>query len=102
MTVHEFGLRQNSTSGRKMSQEIQIVVSGNEIRFIHQDDLAEAFQAGRAITCRASRVEPAKDGWKADLGPVNGPVLGPFNRRDTALQAEDNWLRKHLTPVPKE
>jgi hypothetical protein len=27
-------------------------------------------------------------------------VLGPFNRRDTALQAEDNWLRQHLTPVP--
>jgi hypothetical protein len=27
-------------------------------------------------------------------------VLGPFNRRDTALQAEDSWLRQHLTPVP--
>jgi hypothetical protein len=29
-------------------------------------------------------------------------VLGPFNRRDTALQAEDNWLRQHLTSVPRE
>lgn len=85
-----------------MSQELQIVVSEGEIRFIHQDDLAEAFQAGKASTRRASHVEPGKDGWKADLRPVNGPVLGPFNRRDTALQAEDNWLRQQLTPVPKE
>ena len=85
-----------------MSQELQIVVSEGEIRFIHQDDLAEVFQAGKATTRRASRVEPGKGGWNADLRPVNGPVLGPFNRRDTALQAEDNWLRQHLTPVPKE
>ena len=85
-----------------MSQEIQIVVSGSEIRFIHQDDLAEALQAGKTITRRASHVEPGKGGWMSDLGPVNGPVLGPFRRRDTALQAEENWLRKNLTPVPKE
>ena len=85
-----------------MPLEIQIVINEGEIRFIHQDDLAEAFQAGKAITRRASHVEPGKDGWNADLRPVNGPVLGPFNRRDTALQAEDNWLRKQLTPVPKE
>jgi hypothetical protein len=29
-------------------------------------------------------------------------VLGPFTRRDTALQAEAKWLRQHLTPIPKE
>jgi hypothetical protein len=85
-----------------MFQEIQIIVSGSELRFIHKDDLAETFHAGKAITRRASYVEPGKGGWNADLRPVNGPVLGPFNRRDTALQAEDNWLRQHLTPVPKE
>lgn len=85
-----------------MSLEIQIVINEGEIRFIHQDDLAEALQAGRATTRRASYVEPGKGGWKADLKPVNGPVLGPFNRRDAALRAEDNWLRQHLTPVPKE
>ena len=85
-----------------MSRELQIVVGEREIRFIHQDDLAEALQAGKAVTRRASHVEPGKGGWSADLRPVNGPVLGPFNRRDTALQAEDNWLRQQLTPVPKE
>jgi hypothetical protein len=85
-----------------MSLEIQIVINESEIRFIHQDDLAEVFQAGKATTRRASHVEPGKGGWSADLRPVNGPVLGPFNRRDTALQAEDSWLRQHLTPVPEE
>ena len=38
---------------------------------------------------RASRVEPDAEGfWWADMGPVDGPVLGPFR----ALQAESGWL----------
>ncbi len=85
-----------------MLQELQIVVREGEIRFIHQDDLAEAFQAGKVVTRRASHVEPGNGGWNVDLRPVNGPLLGPFRRRDTALQAEANWLRQHLTPIPKE
>jgi hypothetical protein len=83
-------------------QEIQIVTSGGCVRFLHDDDLAEAMQVGRATTRRASHVEPSQGGWIADLRPVNGPVLGPFARHDSALQAEAHWLRKNLTPVPKE
>jgi len=82
----------------RMSEEIQIVISGDRLRFIHQDDLAETMQVGNVTTFRASHVEPGEDGWNADLRPVNGPVLG----RDTALQAEAKWLRQHLTPIPKE
>ena len=85
-----------------MPQELQIVVREGEIRFIHQDDLAEAFQAGKFVTRRASHVEPGNGGWNVDLRPVNGPVLGPFHRRDAALEAEANWLRQRLTPIPKE
>lgn len=85
-----------------MREEIQIVISGNRLRFIHQDDLAEAMQVGNATTFRASHVEPGEDGWNADLRPVNGPVLGPFTRRDTALQAEAKWLCENLTPIPRE
>lgn len=59
-------------------------------------------QVGNATTFRASYVEPGEDGWNADLRLVNGPVLGPFTRRDTALQAETKWLRQYLTPIPKE
>ena len=85
-----------------MSEEIQIVISRGRVRFIHQDDLAATLQVGKATTCRAGRVEPSQDGWNADLRPVNGPVLGPFARRDEALQAEANWLRENLTPIPRE
>jgi hypothetical protein len=43
--------------------------------------------------CRASHVEPDEHGrWFADLSPVGGPVLGPFDRRGAALAAEQQWL----------
>ena len=42
---------------------------------------------------RASRVEPDSLGrWWADLSPVRGPRLGPFDLRSQALLAEQNWL----------
>lgn len=85
-----------------MSEELQIVVSGGHVRFIHEDDLAAAMRVGKSTTRRASHVEPVQGGWNADLQPVNGPVLGPFARRDAALQAEAQWLRENLTPIPKE
>jgi hypothetical protein len=45
---------------------------------------------------RASHVEPTPDGrWTADMRPVTGPVLGPFETRGEALDAEHAWLREH-------
>jgi hypothetical protein len=45
---------------------------------------------------RASHVEPDQDGlWMADLSPVGGPVLGPFDRRSDALEAEVAWLEEN-------
>ena len=45
---------------------------------------------------RASHVEPDQQGrWLADLTPVAGPVLGPFERRSEALEAEQSWLAEH-------
>ena len=57
---------------------------------------------GRAEIRRASHVEPTHGGrWLADLGPVGGPVLGPFRRRSEALDAEVAWLEAHwLMPPP--
>ena len=44
---------------------------------------------------RASHVEPDKDGfWWADMGPVDGPVLGPFKNRTAALGAEGGLLER--------
>jgi hypothetical protein len=51
---------------------------------------------GRPVIARASHVEPDAEGrWAADLGPVGGPVLGPFGRRSEALEAElaCGWTR---------
>ena len=55
---------------------------------------------GRSTIARASHVEPDRDGrWHADLRPMLGPVLGPFDRRSEALEAEVAWLEAHwLTP----
>ncbi|MBC8290341.1 MAG: hypothetical protein H8E37_08495 [Planctomycetes bacterium] len=50
-------------------------------------------QLGSADIQRGSHVEPTADGkWTADLSPVNGPVLGPFQTRSQALAAEVAWL----------
>jgi len=79
-----------------------IVIRGDQIRFIHNDDLANALSTqGPQETKRASHVEPTANGkWIADLSPVWGPVLGPFDRRDAALAAEVTWLQKNNTPIP--
>ena len=45
---------------------------------------------------RASHVDPDDQGqWWADPSPVNGPTLGPFALRSTALDAERIWLECH-------
>ena len=45
---------------------------------------------------RASHVEPDQHGcWVADLSPVDGPCLGPFDSRSQALAAESRWLEAH-------
>jgi len=36
--------------------------------------------------------------WWADLTPVGGPVLGPFDMRDDALIEEKAWLLQHNLP----
>ena len=45
---------------------------------------------------RGSHVEPDQHGkWLADLSPVNGPKLGPFQSRSQALSAERYWLESN-------
>jgi len=34
--------------------------------------------------------------WFADLAPVNGPVLGPFPERHSAIDAEVAWLQRNI------
>ena len=54
---------------------------------------------GRLSIKRGSHVEPDSEGrWIADLSPVNGPRLGPFENRSQALAAEVEWLAKNWLP----
>ena len=69
-----------------------VVLPDGIIRAVYAEDL-DLKNLGSLVIRRASHVEPdAKGGWLADLSPVSGPVLGPFNRRSEALAAEMAWL----------
>jgi hypothetical protein len=77
--------------------------SNGTYKCIHDDDLAAALVAGGdAITImRASHVEPTATGqWEADLKLSDGPVLGPFETRKAAVQAEVDWINQNLIGVP--
>ena len=57
---------------------------------------------GPILITRASHVEPTPDGrWTADLGPADGPVLGPFGLRSEALAAELAWLEDNWLARPR-
>lgn len=45
---------------------------------------------------RASHVEPGPDGWYADMSPMGGGKLGPYEKRSDALAAEVEWLKNNL------
>ena len=58
---------------------------------------------GALSIARASHVEPDKCGlWWADMEPVSGPVLGPFQTRGQALAAEVAWLVGKLATGQQE
>ena len=68
------------------------VNSAGDIRCIYGEEL-DLRELGKLQITRASHVEPDRDGfWCADMGPVDGPVLGPYGSRSEALGAERRWL----------
>ncbi len=79
--------------------ELVITPSG-DIRCVYSEMLDLA-SFGSLTISRASHVEPNTDGhWLADLFPVAGPVLGPFEQRSQALASEQEWLSRHwLIPI---
>ena len=69
-----------------------LVSPDGTVRAIYAEDI-QLTNLGSAVISRASHVEPDSQGrWLADLSPVGGPVLGPFDRRSEALAAELAWL----------
>tara|TARA_Y100000310_G_scaffold232829_1_gene235676 strand:+ start:57 stop:329 length:273 start_codon:yes stop_codon:yes gene_type:complete len=74
-----------------------------KVDFIWSDDLSELLQIGDHEVRRASHVEPDHNGqWSANMGPSNGPILGPFPLRRDALLAEARWLEDHWQELVKE
>jgi len=77
-----------------------VVDPAGEVRAIYSEDLDLA-AIGPLVITRASHVEPDGAGrWTADLGPVGGPILGPFALRGAALVAEHAWLVAHRLAPP--
>jgi hypothetical protein len=72
-----------------------LVLPDGTIRAVFAEDI-DLRELGRLLITRASHVEPDAQGrWVADLMPVDGPVLGPFDLRSEALEAEQVWLAKN-------
>lgn len=80
---------------------MQLVISSSgSIRCLYDESL-DLRALGKLSISRGSHVEPDQDGrWIADLAPVGGPRIGPFENRSEALAAEVDWLNEHwLTAV---
>ena len=72
-----------------------VVTPDGQVRAVYAEAI-DLRALGRLAIFRASYVEPTLEGrWSADLRPLLGPVLGPFEQRSAALEAEQEWLRTH-------
>jgi hypothetical protein len=72
-----------------------LIDAQGSIRCVYSETVDLA-RLGRMTIARGSHVEPDGSGqWHADLSPVSGPRLGPFDRRSEALAAETRWLDTH-------
>ena len=80
-----------------MTREMELVVGcDGGVRCIY-DEALDLRALGKSQITRASHVEPDAEGyWWADMGPVEGPVLGPFRNRTEALAAERGWLNQRM------
>ena len=64
---------------------------------LHVASWAGYADIARFLVQKGADVNATADGqWTADMGPMDGPVLGPYRLRGEALAAEVKWLRSHL------
>lgn len=79
-----------------------VVDAGGGVKAIYSEELQLGVLGSVSIR-RASHVEPDPQGrWWADLSPVGGPKLGPFDLRSQALTEETIWLSDRLASLPIE
>jgi hypothetical protein len=78
-----------------MNSDMELVVAADGVARCIYDEALDLREIGKLQIIRASHVEPDAEGyWWADMGPVGGPVLGPYGSRSEALGAEREWLRR--------
>ena len=79
---------------------MQLLISPQgDVRCLYDESL-DLSALGRLTIRRASQVEPTADGqWTAELSPLGGPVLGPFELRSDALAAEVRWIEDHWPSI---
>ena len=84
-----------------MTSEMELVVGADGVARCIYDETLDLREIGKLQITRASHVEPDAEGyWWADMGPVDGPVLGPYGSRSEALGAEREWLASRSTRLP--
>ncbi|MFM9196218.1 MAG: hypothetical protein ACKOWG_10840 [Planctomycetia bacterium] len=87
-----------------MTSEMELIVGVDGVARCIYDEGIDLREIGKLQITRASHVEPDAEGyWWAEMGPVGGPVLGPFKSRTAALEAERGWLlesRKRVVRTP--
>lgn len=75
---------------------MQLVIDGRGVARCLYSEAIDLGSLGQLLIQRASHVEPDQTGqWWADLRPMDGPTLGPFALRSSALAAETAWLELH-------
>jgi hypothetical protein len=77
-----------------MTSEMELVVdAGGDVRCVYGEEL-DLREIGKLQITRASHVEPDAEGyWWADMGPVGGPFLGPFQNRRRWGRSGSGWWR---------
>lgn len=75
---------------------MQLMISpSGEIRCLYGETI-DLHSLGKLSISRGSFVEPNEEGlWFADLVPVGGPRLGPFQKRSEAIDVEVTWLQSY-------
>jgi hypothetical protein len=72
-----------------------LITPCGDVRCIYSEEI-DLKVLVRLKIARGSHVEPDRHGqWNADLSPVGGPKLGPFDCRNAALEAERHWLESN-------
>jgi hypothetical protein len=84
----------------KANESCDFVIEPDGVVKAIYSELVSLDSLGSMTITRGSHVEPDEQGlWHADLSPSHGPVLGPFNCRSDAIDAEIAWLTKNWLKV---